>query len=523
MGPQAMTVKLGLLFSILFAATALAQPAFENRSQAMNITHQYLGGWEYFVGGGVATFDCDSDLYPDLFIAGGEGTSVLLRNEGAGRGEVVILEDATPNELALRGVLGAYPLDVDSDGILDLFVMRVGENMLLRGGPDCTFTEFDTVGFDGGTRWTTAFSATWETGKNLPTLAIGNYVDRNDPDGPFMACDTNFLMRPEDGQYITTPLLPAFCPLSMLFTDWGRFGQQDLRISNDRHYYVRNGSEQMWEMRPTPRLYSPIDGWQDYSLWGMGIASRDITGDGLPEVFLSSMGDQKLQWLDESADGPTYLNVPYARGTTAQRPFTGGDGRPSTGWQIEFGDVDNDGRDDVFIAKGNVEQMPDSAMDDPNNLLMQATNNTFVENGLKAGIATMDRSRGAALVDLNLDGRLDLVVVNRRAPVEVYQNVTKDAGSWLLLDIHQDGINPQAVGGWVEVTDGTKTWVREITVGGGHASGNAALVHVGLAGAGAAQLRVIWPDGVVSGWIDVTPNQILRVARKDDGITASPL
>ena len=36
----------------------------------------------------------------------------------------------------------------------------------------------------------------------------------------------------------------------------------------------------------------------------------------------------------------------------------------------------------------------------------------------------MDRSRGAALVDLNLDGKLDLVVVNRNAPVEIYQNAT---------------------------------------------------------------------------------------------------
>ena len=59
-------------------------------------------------------------------------------------------------------------------------------------------------------------------------------------------------------------------------------------------------------------------------------------------------------------------------------PFIGDDGRPSTGWHAEFGDVDNDGRADLFIAKGNVDQMPANAMHDPNNLLMQQADGTFM-------------------------------------------------------------------------------------------------------------------------------------------------
>ena len=73
----------------------------------------------------------------------------------------------------------------------------------------------------------------------------------------------------------------------MLFTDWGRRGQADLRVSNDRHYYLNDGEEQMWQMAEVPRLYQPEDGWQHHKLCGMGIASRDITGDGLPEVYLT--------------------------------------------------------------------------------------------------------------------------------------------------------------------------------------------------------------------------------------------
>ena len=107
----------------------------------------------------------------------------------------------------------------------------------------------------------------------------------------------------------------------------------------------------------------------------MGIASRDITGDGLPEVMLTSMGDQVLM---RNLGHGEMEKVPFTLGTYAPHPYSGDDGRPSTGWHAEFGDIDNDGRDDLFIAKGNVDQMPSNAIHDPNNLLMQATDGTFV-------------------------------------------------------------------------------------------------------------------------------------------------
>ncbi len=69
-------------------------------------------------------------------------------------------------------------------------------------------------------------------------------MDRSDPDGPFEACDTNLLLRPKNDSYQALLLAPAFCPLSMLFSDWARDGTPDLRVSNDRHYYVRGGAEQ---------------------------------------------------------------------------------------------------------------------------------------------------------------------------------------------------------------------------------------------------------------------------------------
>ena len=82
------------------------------------------------------------------------------------------------------------------------------------------------------------------------------------------------------------PLRPSWCTLSMLFSDWDRSGRSDLRVSNDRHYY-QDGEEQLWRIEPgrPPRLYTAAEGWMPLRIWGMGIASQDLTGDGYPEVY----------------------------------------------------------------------------------------------------------------------------------------------------------------------------------------------------------------------------------------------
>lgn len=488
---------------------AQADPAFIDRSAGLPVAQIYDGGWEHFVGGGVAILDCNADGRPDLFAAGGVNPARLFINTTTRGGEISFTEGMVP---VRSGVTGAWPLDIDGDGWLDLAVLRVGANVLLKGGPECRFTDATAQwGFMPGDRWSTAFAATWEPDQDWPTLAIGNYVDRTRPDGPFEACDVNELHRPKGRRFAAPqPLEPGFCALSMLISDWKRDGNPDLRISNDRHYYVRGGYEQMFHLAPlTP--YTEAEGWKKVSLWGMGIASRDITGDGFPEVMLTSMADQVLQFNDAGV----MRDAPYSLGTYATTPHLGDDGRPSTGWHAEFGDIDNDGRTDLFIAKGNVEEMPSNAMKDPNNLLMQQADGHFVEMAGAAGVATMERSRGAGLVDLNGDGRLDIVVMNRRAPMEVWQNMTEGSGNWLEIEPRMAGGNSRAVGAWVELrgTDGAQA--QEVTAGGGHGSGQAGALHFGLGAADQAEVRVIWPDGGTSDWAVLAVNQ--RVILRADG------
>lgn len=486
-----------LLALVLAAAPAQAQ-RFQDLSDTLP-AHSYVGWWEHFVGGGVAAFDCNADTLPELLAAGGDAPMLFLRNQGQMR----FVPGAFP---VIDHALGAYPLDIDGDGFLDLFILRAGPDMILQGGPDCQFTDVSASwGLPAEDRWTTAFTAWWDGDR--PTLAIGHYVDRANPAGPFGTCDDNLLLVPEGAGWRPEALSPGFCTLSMLAARDSR-DRLTLRLSNDRHYYIRGGHEQMWDIAER-RFLTEADGWPRVSLWGMGIASRDLNGDGRDEVMLTSMADQLLQIAQP--DG-TYAAAPYAMGTYATTPHDGSDGRPSTGWHAEFADIDNDGRADLFIAKGNVDQMPTNAIHDPNDLLMQQPDGTFAQRATEAGVATRERSRGAVLADLDGDGRIDLVVVNRRAPLEMYRNVTEGVGHWLAVDLRQPGGNTRAIGARVTVTAGGHSQMRQVTVGGGHAGGQALPLHFGLGSATGADVRVDWPDGSVSR-VTTPANQVLTLTR----------
>jgi len=522
-----------LVAVVAFAAAAQGQtpvtPRFVEETASAGITSRYGGGWEFMVGGGVATFDCNDDGRPELYMAGGTNPATLSLNESAVGGALRFRE--FPSGLELTGVTGAYPLDGDGDGHTDLAVLRVGENVLFRGLGGCRFERAnERWSFGGGDDWTTSFAATWERGASWPTLAVGNYIDRTKEEFPWGSCTSNWLYRPAraemgaGGGSFAAPwaLKPSSCALSMLFTDWNRSGRPSLRVSNDREYY-KGGQEQLWKLPAgmAPRLYSEAEGWKRLQIWGMGIASFDVTGDGYPDYFLTSMADHKLQTFSGGPTRPGYADIAFTRGVTAHRPYTGGDILPSTGWHAQFEDVNNDAMIDLFVAKGNVDSMPDFALRDPNNLLLGGPDGRFLEAGEAAGVAgSFRRGRGAAVVDLNADGLLDLAVVNRLDGAQVWRNVGSGTaaapaplGHWLELRPRQPGANRDAIGGWLEVRLGERTVRRELTVGGGHAGGSLGWVHFGLGALDSAQVRVRWPDGKVGPWVRLSADRFVVLSR----------
>ena len=125
--------------------------------------------------------------------------------------------------------------------------------------------------------------------------------------------------------------------------------------------------------------------------------------------------------------------------------------------------------------------------------------------------------------DLNGDGQLDLVVMNRRAPMELWQNATPNTGNWVEIMPREAGANRFAVGAWLELRAGGAEQQQEMTVGGGHASGQATPIHFGLGAATTAALRVVWPDGATSAWTDVPVNRKLAVRPDGNGLKLGPL
>jgi hypothetical protein len=152
----------------------------------------------------------------------------------------------------------------------------------------------------------------------------------------------------------------------------------------------------------------------------------------------------------------------------------------------------------------------------------------FTESAEAAGILNFARARGAALVDLNLDGLLDLVQVNRRENVKVWRNVGAGTaaapaplGHWLGIQVADPKrSNHDAIGAWLAVRTADRTIQREVTVGGGHAGGQLGPIHVGLGSADRADVRVTWPDGEVGTWVPVAADRFVTIDR--DGLEALP-
>jgi hypothetical protein len=513
---QVLGVSLLIAGSIpsLVHAQTLSIPKFVEETTSAGIDSRFENSEdEFLVGGGVATFNCDDSGLPSMYLTAGANRSKFYRNKSARGGALKFTEEVSG--LETTNAIGAYPIDIDGDGKTDVVVLRVGEVQIYRGLGNCKFEPAnDRWNIHTPQHWHTAFSATWETGNKLPTLAFGTYTDLKRKRYPWGTCTPAVVYRPTptaDRYGAPIRLEPSYCSLSMLFSDWNRSGHADLRVANDREYY-KNGREQLWQMLPgkAPRNYTQSDGFKPLQIWGMGIASMDLDGTGYPDVFITSMADNKLQKLDSTGGEmkPIYSDVAYKRGATAHRPYVGGDIKPSTAWHAQFEDVNQDGYADLWIVKGNVSTMADFASRDTNDLLLQKPDGTFEEVGDKAGIVTYLTGRGGMLTDFNGDGLLDMVVVNRLSNATLWRNVSTGLGGWLQLRLHEESANRDAIGAWIEVDLGGRIIRRENTIGGGHASGHLGWIHFGLGNAQEIKVRVQWPNagGQWSAWQTVKPN-----------------
>src|SRR5262249_52425283 len=131
--------------------------------------------------------------------------------------------------------------------------------------------------------------------------------------------------------------------------------------------------------------------------------------------------------------------------------------RPLLGFGVALVDVDNDGRLDLLSANGHVNDFrPAAPYAMPPQLLLGRRGGTLADVSARAGepFRASHLGRGLAAGDLDNDGRVDAVLVALDEPLVVLRNRSETSGHWLTLSLAGAASNRDAVGAVVTVRHG---------------------------------------------------------------------
>jgi len=126
-----------------------------------------------------------------------------------------------------------------------------------------------------------------------------------------------------------------------------------------------------------------------------------------------------------------------------------------------------------------------------------------------AGVDRIEDSRGVGVLDVDLDGDLDLVVQGCEKPTVLLVN-QGTPGNWLEVRLRGTRSNRDAIGARLEARIGDRTMVREVTSTGGYITGRSLMSHFGLGEATSLdELLVLWPSGTRTVLRNVAANRLL--------------
>lgn len=510
------------------------------------------------ISGGVCLFDYDGDGFTDIYFVNGgrmanfrSGTPspvkhALYRNLGGRR-----FQDVTQAAgVAGKGAwgMGCSVTDFDNDGRLDLYVTHYGSNILYRNRGDGSFEDVTAAAAVDDRRWSTGSAwADFDADGDLD-LFVSNYVELDPTDLPepgsprfgsmggrlgcrylglsvmcgpqgLKGAGDSFFVNQGDGTFressqdLGTADATGYYGLGAMWGDFNDDGLPDLYVANDstpNYLYLNRGGGRLEEIG---LLSGAAFGEKGDEQAGMGVAAGDYLGNGRMGIFVTHFSED-YNTLYRNEGGGDFTDITAATGML--RPAL-----PYVGWGAVFFDADNDGRLDLFVADGHVFPQVDSldsaatAGYAQRNLLFRNTGDgRFAEVGESSGMRTREVSRGAAVADLDNDGRLDIVVNNLDGSPTLLWNETPKANHWLTLQLQGSSSNRPAAGARVRLLTGSEWQTREVQSGGSYLSNNDFRVHFGLGEAAKAdRVEIRWPNRQVSVLTDVAADRLVVVTQ----------
>ncbi len=489
-------------------------------------------------GGGVLDFDNDGDL--DLYLVqgqvlGGERgisealftpahplplTDRLYRNELVESGRLRFTDITTKAGLVAGDFgCGVASGDFDGDGWVDLYVTRLGRNVLLRNLGDGTFEDVTAKSGAGDTRWSVSASVADFDADGHLDLYIGNYLDftpaknkicrtvsgAQDYCGPtaYPGVPDRLLRNLGDGTFEDVTVAAGLHrerskTLGVVSADLNGDGKLDFYVTNDLT------PNQMWIQGEKGKFSdeallagSAVNG-HGVAEASMGVDAADVDGDGDIDLFMTHLTRET---------NTLYLND--GQGMFEDATVKTGLGTPSwpyTSWGTAFFDYDNDGWLEMMIANGAVKVIEAQANEkepfpfhEPNQLFHALGGGRFEEVTDRAGpvFALSEVSRALATADFDNDGDPDVLLINNAGPARILLNQVGQEQPWVGLRLLDAAGKKDALGARAMLTlkGGRRLW-RRVRTDGSFAASNDPRILFGLGSSeGIEALQIDWPDG----------------------------